>query len=275
MESRMKKYYTEEFKPDAKRTAKNAEMYKKVYGSYNEFEDLKLPVSENEIEITNFNKEITSREEYRKMKQDASITNPNVKPKIEKQEIQSEISNEHSKNKAQKIYDINVLLAKAKKEIKELDKDAISTKDYLHTLQTDEQIKTDLEKVKEKYEKKEKEYKEKEKIEQLNTESLSLELLSDLKSDDNTEVIPPLKSENVSKEADDSIAHKIEDESDKFYSKTYDFKKEDFTDDDFYDNELKNGSYVLKVVLLLIGIIALIILILFLIDYSGLVNIIP
>ena len=52
MESRMKKYYTEELKEDAQRTKKNAPLYRQIYGAYDEFENLKLPVSDNEIDIT-------------------------------------------------------------------------------------------------------------------------------------------------------------------------------------------------------------------------------
>ena len=79
MESRMKKYYTEELKEDAQRTKKNAPLYRQIYGAYDEFENLKLPVSDNEIDITDIGTSVTSREEYRKMKEYGSITNNSSK----------------------------------------------------------------------------------------------------------------------------------------------------------------------------------------------------
>lgn len=270
MESRMKKYYTEELKEDAQRTKKNAPLYRQIYGAYDEFENLKLPVSNNEIDITDIGTSVTSREEYRKMKEYGSITNKNTK--IVKDDTKEEVKSDNSGNR---VYNINEMLANVKSNKPNSFDNVVSTSsNYLHTLQTDEEIKTDLEKVKEMYNKISEEFdkeNEMERMKDVSTGALSLELLSDLKSDNTTEVMPGFGEDKdptgASTSHINSTSNSDKDKDDKgnnnldntFYGGGYQFSKEDFNDDNFFDGDLdKKGHYVLKSILIIIVIILLV-----------------
>ena len=69
MESRMDKYYKSDIS-DCSRSKRNSKLYKDIYGDYSNLE--RLPISENssEINMSDLNKMISSREEYKKAKQD-------------------------------------------------------------------------------------------------------------------------------------------------------------------------------------------------------------
>ena len=65
MESRMNKYQEfdiEEFQ----RSKKNANLYKEVYGNYDDFDDLPIPENTNEIDIENLKSLVGSRTSRRK-----------------------------------------------------------------------------------------------------------------------------------------------------------------------------------------------------------------
>ncbi len=263
MESRMKKYYTEELKEDAQRTKKNAPLYRQIYGAYDEFENLKLPVSDNEIDITDIGTSVTSREEYRKMKEYGSITNKNAR--IVKEDKMEDVKpNIESNNR---VYNINEMLASVKGNRANMDDKVVSTSaNYLHTLQTDEEIKTDLEKVKEMYNKISEEFDKEEEMDQksdVSTGTLSLELLSDLKSDKDTEVMPgfgddksPTGDNNKSSSDNGDRGNDLDNT---FYEDGYQFNNDDFNDDNFFDGDMdKKGHYVIKSLLVIILIVLLV-----------------
>ena len=263
MESRMKKYYTEELKEDAQRTKKNAPLYRQIYGAYDEFENLKLPVSDNEIDITDIGTSVTSREEYRKMKEYGSITNKNAR--IVKEDKMEDVKpNIESNNR---VYNINEMLASVKGNRANMDDKVVSTSaNYLHTLQTDEEIKTDLEKVKEMYNKISEEFDKEEEMDQksdVSTGTLSLELLSDLKSDKDTEVMPGFRDDksptgdNTKSSSDNGDSGNDLDNT--FYEGGYQFNNDDFNDDNFFDGDMdKKGHYVIKSLLVIIFIVLLV-----------------
>lgn len=263
MESRMKKYYTEELKEDAQRTKKNAPLYRQIYGAYDEFENLKLPVSDNEIDITDIGTSVTSREEYRKMKEYGSITNKNAR--IVKEDKTEDVKpNIESNNR---VYNINEMLASVKGNRANMDDKVVSTSaNYLHTLQTDEEIKTDLEKVKEMYNKISEEFDKEEEMDQksdVSTGTLSLELLSDLKSDKDTEVMPgfgddksPTGDNNKSSSDNGDRGNDLDNT---FYEGDYQFNNDDFNDDNFFDGDMdKKGHYVIKSLFVIILIVLLV-----------------
>lgn len=263
MESRMKKYYTEELKEDAQRTKKNAPLYRQIYGAYDEFENLKLPVSDNEIDITDIGTSVTSREEYRKMKEYGSITNKNAR--IVKEDKMEDVKpNIESNNR---VYNINEMLASVKGNRANMDDKVVSTSaNYLHTLQTDEEIKTDLEKVKEMYNKISEEFDKEEEMDQksdVSTGTLSLELLSDLKSDKDTEVMPGFGDDKSptgdnSKSSSDN-GDRGNDLDNTFYEGDYQFNNDDFNDDNFFDGDMdKKGHYVIKSLFVIILIVFLV-----------------
>ena len=285
MESRMKKYYTEELKEDAQRTKKNAPLYRQIYGAYDEFENLKLPVSDNEIDITDIGTSVTSREEYRKMKEYGSITNKSAK--IVKEEHPEEVKTSTEPNN--RVYNINEMLASVKGGRPNMDDGVVSTSaNYLHTLQTDEEIKTDLEKVKEMYNKISEEFDKEEEMDRMSdvsTGTLSLELLSDLKSDKDTEVMPGFKddkgpigdntksSSGNSDSSDDRNSGNGNDLDNTFYGGGYQFNKEDFNDDNFFDGDMdKKGHYVIKSLLVIILIVLLVGCALYFLDKYNVIN---
>lgn len=263
MESRMKKYYTEELKEDAQRTKKNAPLYRQIYGAYDEFENLKLPVSDNEIDITDIGTSVTSREEYRKMKEYGSITNKNAR--IVKEDKMEDVKpNIESNNR---VYNINEMLASVKGNRANMDDKVVSTSaNYLHTLQTDEEIKTDLEKVKEMYNKISEEFDKEEEMDQksdVSTGTLSLELLSDLKSDKDTEVMPGFGDDKSPTGDNDKSSSdngdRGNDLDNTFYEDGYQFNNDDFNDDNFFDGDMdKKGHYVIKSLLVIILIVLLV-----------------
>lgn len=207
MPNRMDKYDGNDNIP--KRSEKNKELYKQIYNAYDEFENLVVPSNTREIDPRELKKEVTSRDEYRKVMEYGAITNNKVKRKEIVREVQK---------KENEIYDINELLDKAVSTSKKEDDvmSTLSSGDYLKKLKMDEVKKTNLEKVKEMYD----DISNDTSLEDdslLQTANLSLEILSDLKGDnDNTIVDGQLVSEDSS-EYD-------------FYSNKYKFSKRDFED---------------------------------------------
>ena len=258
MGSRMDKYKNNSEIP--KRSDKNKELYKQIYNAYDEFENLVVPSNVKEIDLSSLKKEITTRDEYRKVKDYSDITNNKV--------VRKEIVIEEQK-KENEIYDINELLNKAVKDKKQEEESAptISTDSYLKKLRLDD-TRTNLDLVKDMYEDIKKEIEE-ENESLLRTANLSLEILSDLKGDnDNTMIEAPIKEEF------------LPEENNRFYSNEYKFSKKDFEDksdddsknieDDFYDDELSDvgsGKFFFKILMLIFGIAMVIVIAIYLINY--------
>ena len=122
-------------------------------------------------------------------------------------------------------------------------------------------------KIKEMYEDIKKEsYEEDESL--LKTANLSLEILSDLKGDnDNTMIEAPIKDEF------------LPDDNKQFYSGEFKFSKKDFEDkeyekvednDDFYDDEMSdssNSKFFFKILLLIFGIAIVVVIAIYLFNY--------
>lgn len=246
MESRMEKYYKQDLS-QFQRVKKNNDLYKNIYG--NDIDFTNLPISDNyvELKLSDIKKGVTCRDEYKKIKKLGIITNEKEKEKnIEK-----------LNNNVYNYYDINKMLEKARlnNNIVKENMDFISDK-YLRSLEKfakEEKIDLIKEKQEDNYDySKELEEKLKE------TASLSLDILSDLKPDDDTIITTPLK--------DDFFDNKKED--DVFYSGTYSFSKEDF-EEKLQENEfsdIESSNLTLKIVLLSFGLlvcVAMIILVYF------------
>ena len=259
MGSRMDKYKNNSDVP--KRSEKNKELYKQIYNAYDEFENLVVPSNAKEIDLSTLKKEITSRDEYRKVKDYSDITNNKI--------VRKEIVIEEQK-KENEIYDINELLSKAIKDNKKEEEiiPMMSTDSYLKKLKLDD-TRTNLDVVKEMYEDIKKEAEE-ESEELLKTANLSLEILSDLKGDnDNTMIEAPIKDEFLS------------DDNRQFYSNEYTFSKKDFEDkkienvtsdkeEDFYDDEMNDGGsgkFFFKILLLIFGIAIVVVIVIYLFNY--------
>ena len=256
MDSRMDKYNKNMELPT--RSDKNKELYRQVYDNLDEFENLDVPSNSREIDLTDLRKEVSGREEYREMKEVGDITNNRV---VRKEKVLEE------QRKENEIYDINELLNKAVslKKKPELVETKLSNGDYLKKLKLDSN-KTNIEQVKEIYE----DIKEESKIEDeslLKTANLSLEILSDLKGDnDMTMVNTPIKeSEKPYKEKETD-----------FYSNTYKFSKTDFEnksyEESFYDDDEKsledgNGKFFFRILLLIFGICLVVLVLVYLFNY--------
>ena len=266
MSSRMDKYKrasdvdTEEKQEVLTRSDKNKKLYTQIYNAYDEFENLIVPSNAKEITISELKREI-------KMTEDNT------------EEIESNIESRRDKYEDEQVFDINELINKAVSEKKdeEEEENTISNGSYLKKLKLDSR-KTNIEQVKEMYEdiNDEENVREKEEDEELlKTANLSLEILSDLKSDnDVTRVSAPIKTEELPEE----------DSEPTFYSSNYKFSKRDFEkddeededndedeeedddDDDEYEED-SNGKFFFKVLLLIFGLIMIVMLIIYIISY--------
>ncbi len=263
MSSRMDKYKNETTKEEVPtRSNKNKELYKQIYNAYDEFENLVVPSNEREIDSNEFKKEITSRQEYRKKKEYDDITNKS--PATNNSVIRKEKIMEEDEQ-ALEIYDINELLNKAKSENKkpELIEPTLANTDYLKKLKLDSR-KTNIEQVKEMYEDMAEEVLDEDES-LMKTANLSLEILSDLKGDnDKTSVSAPIKDEEMP-----------EDSTTGFYSNTYKFSKSDFDEeeedeeeeDDEEEEEKDSGKFLFKILLLIFGLLLAVLVIIYFIGY--------
>ena len=279
MGSRMDKYNNSSDIP--KRSDKNKELYRQIYNAYDEFENLVVPSNVKEIDISNFKMEITGRNDYKKVKEYTDITNNKI---IRKERV---IEDQKKENE---IYDINELLNKAVKDKKSDDvrENSITSDSYLKRLKLDD-TRTNLDMVKEMYEDIKKET-EDESEELLKTANLSLDILSDLRGDnDDTMIQAPIKDEFMpdsdkkfyssefkfnKKDFDDN---KIEDNVDfdddktktKKHSKIKNIDEEDQDEDDFYDDEMSDGSgnFFFKILLLIFGLALVVVVAIYLLNY--------
>lgn len=228
MESRMEKYYKEDI-TTFERSKKNQHLYKAVSKEISELENLPVPDNSNEIDLEGLKQIISSRDEYRKTKE-LERTFTSNRPLVE------------PSKKEEKVYDINVLLETAKNEVNSQNKKEnkkIINANFLTSLEEANIPNNDdaLELIEELPNKKEK---------KSNTDSLPLDILIDLKGDDNTVVTDPIVKEEV------TMIKEIKD-GETFYSGSFNFSKKDFDeDDDFYEEKSHTG---LKVFFLILGIL--------------------
>jgi len=242
MESRMEKYHEVDIE-EFQRSKKNAKLYKEVYGNYGDFEDLPIPENTNEIDIENLKSLVGSRNSRRKELIDTE---------------QSNLEESMNMSIEEKVYDINTLLEKAKEENAKIKKETPINRNipnYLANLESDKNTKDiilkydgdnddDMPIVKEiKYSTSEIDLENK----SINTSTLSLDILSDLKPTGNTMVSEPIKEEieeleNRKEFFDDKL---------KFSEDDFDEEDDEEDDDEFFDEE--NDHIFLKVLLVIIG----------------------
>lgn len=238
MESRMEKYYKEDLS-GFNRTKRNEKLYRDISSEMSELDNLPIPDNSNEIDINGLKEIVSSRDEYRKAKELGKTIN------LPRREIIRETPKESSR-----IYDINVLLENAKNEI---NKNAEANKEepkintnFLTNLEdaniqdipeADDAIELSKEVPKES-------------AKESNTNSLPLDILVDLKGDDNTIVTDPIVKDEV------TMIKKIK-EGETFYSGSFNFSKKDFDEDDdekLFEEKSHNG---IKIFFLIFGLLVL------------------
>ena len=232
MGSRMDKYNNTDMDDIPKRSDRNKELYKQIYNAYDEFENLVVPSNAKEIDLSTLKREISSRDEYKKIKDYGDITNNKI--------IRKEIVQEEQK-KENEIYDINVLIKNAVMEDKNDIEDvgANDADNYLKKLKLDEMASLENDDLDDIVDEEE----------LMKTANLSLEILSDLKGEnDNTVVEAPINDEF------------IEDDDSQFYSGQYKFSDKDFNKKNSFDESLEEeeddskGGFLLKLLLCFFGI---------------------
>ena len=87
MGSRMDKYKNINENAVPKRSDRNKELYRQIYNAYDEFENLVVPSNAKEIDLAGLKKEITSRDEYKQVRDYSDITNNKV---VRKEIVQEE-----------------------------------------------------------------------------------------------------------------------------------------------------------------------------------------
>ena len=240
METRSNRY--KDINNTKSRVEKNQPLYKMIYTAYDEYENYKIPIDSNEIDLTNIKKNVTSRDEYMRAKHYSDVTNRKVLREDKIEDTKEEPKEE--------VYDIKELLDKVKKDNLSERKTNIQEEKYLDKLHLNKEVKTNLDTIKEMYEDISLDSEEEEKLS--NTANLSLEILSDLKSNDDTMVTPPMKEEP--------------DEDDSFYSDSYNFDKKDFynedeendEDEEFIDEDDNKFSFKILIIIALIVLITIV-----------------
>ena len=229
MESRMEKYYKEDLS-EFNRIKKNEKLYKDISSEISELDNLPIPDNSNEIDINGLREIVSSRDEYRKAKElGRTVTLP-------KREVTNAAPKESSR-----IYDINVLLENAKNEINknaEANKEEPKINTNFLTNLEDANIPyvpeaDDAMELSEEVPKEDKDKKES------NTNSLPLDILVDLKGDDNTVVTDPIVKEEV------TMIKKIK-EGETFYSGSFNFSKKDFDEDDDDEKLFEEKLYLVQ-----------------------------
>ncbi len=263
METRMNKYYEEEEIPTS-RTKKNEDLYKEINKNDIDNYEIKsnstvLGETKAEIDVEKIKKILDTK--YNEIPKRKSIRLEETNEEVEEKEITKE-------------YDINVVLEKAKEnktenyEEERLKKIKNTQYDILNSLNVAKE------------EKEEKEIPKSEELESLiNTiafneknskTNLDLDLLSDLKGSDDTEVLEGLKEDldNVSeiktedkeevKEKDESKEEKDDNEitlTNSFYTNSNSIANKDLEEDTNFAKDINNGNSFIKVAIVLISLI--------------------
>lgn len=234
MESRMEKYYRDDLST-FERTKRNQKLYSDISGQISDLDNLPIDDNVNEIDINNLKSIISSRDEYHKAKA-MGRTIVMDKPLVE----------EKKKKEENKVYDINVLLENAKNEINR-------SADVTNDKRINTNFLTNLDEANIPYHDDAMEIASEEVIDdkkKSNTDSLPLDILTDLKGSDNTIVTDPIVKDEV------TMIKQIKD-GETFYSGSFNFSKKDFDeedDDDFFEEKNHTG---VKVFFLIFGLLVL------------------
>lgn len=180
----MEKYYNE--MPMTRRTSRNKELYKEVYGNYSSLENLPIADNTNEIDMEQL-QEIVKRENVKQMPKEE--TSHMIATKIKEEDD------------PYKVYDINKILEQAKSNYrpKEEKKIISPTYKFLSTLESNELPVTEVKKA----------------LEDENTDKEELYMTRELKFKDKrlevTKEIDTMKEEQQAKEYDSSPLDLFED----------------------------------------------------------------
>ena len=235
MESRMEKYYKEDLST-FERSKKNEKLYKELSREISDMDNLPIPDNSNEIDMDGLKQIISSRDEYRKSKE------------LERTFVSRGPLVEDKPKEEKKVYDINVLLENAKNEVNR--SNAVTNKrlinaNFLTNLEeanipnNDDAIEVSMP------------LPDKKNVPS-NTDSLPLDILMDLKGNDDTVVTDPIVKEEV------TMIKKIKD-GETFYSGSFNFTKKDFDEsdednEDFFEEDKHTG---IKIFFLIVGILIL------------------
>lgn len=259
MSSRMSKYYEEDNSLNTlSRVNRHEELYKEINKSELENYNIKsnatvLGSHQNEIDVEKIKKILDTK--YNSVPQRKSIRLEVVEDKEEEKETTKE-------------YDINVILEKAREqktvnyEEERLKKLRDTQFDILNNLNLDEKdeeeipeeddLKTLIQKIS---------YNENQNHEGKNADiSSSLDILSDLKGNENTEVLKGLKEkvqENIEEEKAKTKAFDTK-MINSFYTSSNSLNSKDFEDIDDFSKDIENNNTILKVIITLIIIVFLI-----------------
>ena len=247
MESREERYSN-----NLSRQSKNKDLYNQVYGLEDNLDN--LPLSKNEIYITKMQTEINTRDEYRKSRGDKTLSETTPQVKEESIPIQ-----EVEKN----VYDINKVLDKVKadNEKKSQPEQLTPKEDYLKKLNID-----NIDEVKEMYDDIISSVDEETENRLQKTANLSLEILSDLKGDnEETMITAPI--------IEDELPEIEKTKKMNFYTGNCKFNKSDFEsndeeeDEDFIDTSSKGITW--KLILLFIFVILATVGVLYFLNKTG------
>lgn len=257
MASRMERYYKPESKTK-RRTVVNQELYRKIYdiSEYSNIEGIATIDKANEIDITKVKNMLKNREEYQKQK-DLRTLIYKEEPKV--QHIETMDSFEEDR-----VYDISDALIKAKQENKEQPEKYRNLGNTNYNILKSLQVKKEL-----KEHPKEDVISNTRVLNELTDNTLSLDLLGDLKS--NTVTIAGNKTsiQQLLEQAKEEEIRKNEQtrkqELDKsFFTSSLNFGKDDFEEvNNMVKKKSKNGlvmkvGLVISLISITIGIIALV-----------------
>ena len=217
MESREERYSN-----NLSRQSKNKDLYNQVYGLEDNLDN--LPLSKNEIYITKMQTEINTRDEYRKSRGDKTLSETTPQVKEESIPIQ-----EVEKN----VYDINKVLDKVKadNEKKNQPEQPTPKEDYLKKLNID-----NIDEVKEMYDDIISSVDEETENRLQKTANLSLEILSDLKGDnEETMITAPI--------IEDELPEIEKTKKMNFYTGNCKFTKSDFESNDEEEDDGEWDDY--------------------------------
>lgn len=234
MESRMEKYYKEDISV-FERSKKNEKLYRELSKEISEMDNLPVPDNSNEIDMDGLKQIISSRDEYRKSKE------------LERTFVSKGPLVEDKPKQENKVYDINVLLENAKNELNRnnsvTNKRMINTNFLTNLEEADIPDNDDAIEVSQPLPEK--------KDVTSNTDSLPLDILMDLKGNDDTVVTDPIVKEEV------TMIKKIKD-SETFYSGSFNFSKKDFDESEEDEPFIEENNHTgVKVFFLIIGILIL------------------
>ena len=248
MKSRMEKYYDNHSFTES-RVSKNEELYKQV----NEV-DVKSYNPNNNVRVIGDNENVIDVDKIRNLLEKNYKDVPKRKPMIIEDDTDIDINLEETKE-----YNINSVLEKAREDkIIDYNKERLKK---VHDTQFD--ILNSLN-LKEEEKKVEEDPKEKELMTLINTitskelEKTSnidpLDILSDLKGNDNTQVLSGIEEEIKKEETKQMIKDETRELKNSFYTTTNSFTQSDFDEFNDLKNDMQGTKIIIKVLIALISV---------------------